>query len=298
MHAGRQAGVERLNLLVHFIGDREGVAVRLAIDVEKHGGFSVGGDHGIDRSNGSRDSSDIAHANGNSSGGSFDHDLAEFVGRMNLAADQAEHQLVIIFEKAGRIDEIGFFYAVENVRDSNSGRDQARGIGSDLIFRDAAALHDDRGDASEAIKSWLEVVGGDFPKMIGRGGIGSEAVTENWERGESQATGFEFCGGGKFRLHAGGDRIHALQSLYHVHVPVEKKIDFSGATAGDGKNALQAGNIVNRFFNRSGNGNQHLVDGHDAVVHANHNAREIGAGKNRNGDAKRQIAADQGQADD
>ena len=58
---------------------------------------------------------------------------------------------MIIFEKPRRIDEIGFFYAVENVRDGYSGGNQPRGIGSDVIFGDETALHDDRGDAIEAI---------------------------------------------------------------------------------------------------------------------------------------------------
>jgi len=34
---------------MHFIGYIESVAFGLAIDVEKHGGFAIGGHHGIDR---------------------------------------------------------------------------------------------------------------------------------------------------------------------------------------------------------------------------------------------------------
>src|SRR6266478_3401956 len=298
MHARRKAGTERLNLLVNFIGDRERVAVGLAIHVDKHGVFPVGGDHGIDGSNGTRDGSNIAHANGNPGGGRLDDDLAEFVRRLNPAADQAEHQLVIIFEEAGRIDEIGFFYAVENVGDGHSSRNQARRIGSDVIFRDAAALHNDRGDAIESIQARLDIVGGDFPKMIRRDGVGSEAVTQNWKCREGQAVRFEFRGSGKFGLHARDDGVHALQGLHHVHAPIEEKIDFRGAAAGDGKNALQARNIVYRFLNGTGNRNQHLVDGHDAVVNANDDAGKIGGGQNRNRNAERQIAADQRQADD
>src|SRR5262249_49331626 len=39
-------------------------------------------------------------------------------------------------------------------------------------------------------------------------------------------------------------------------------------------------------------------DRHHAVVHADHDAREIGVRKNRNGNAERQIAADQREAND
>jgi hypothetical protein len=60
---------------------------------------------------------------------------------MNLSTDQAEHQLMIIFVQAGRIDEIRFPYAVQNVRDRDSRRYQSRRIRSDLIFRHAAALN-------------------------------------------------------------------------------------------------------------------------------------------------------------
>src|ERR1700751_4505095 len=103
MHAGGKGGTERLNLLVNFIGNRKCIAVRLAIDAEQYRGFSVRGDDGVNRSSGTRHSSDIAHANGNSGRGSFDDDLAQFVGRLNPSADQAEHELMIIFEKPRRI---------------------------------------------------------------------------------------------------------------------------------------------------------------------------------------------------
>jgi hypothetical protein len=43
---------------------------------------------------------------------------------------------------------------------------------------------------------------------------------------------------------------------------------------------------------------QHLVDRHDAVVHADDHAREIGVWEDRNGDAESEVAANQREADD
>ena len=134
-------------------------------------------------------------------------------------------------------------------------------------------------------------------RLSGEMDIGSKAVTHNRKCREGQAIRFQFGGGGKFRLHPCHYGVHTLQRQHHVTVPIEKQIDFSGSATGNGKNALQARDIIHRFFDWSGDRHQHLVDGHDAVVHADHDAWEIGVRKNGNGNAERQITADQRQAD-
>ena len=191
MYARRKAGGERLNLLVNFVGDRECIAVRLPIDTDQHRGLSIGGDHGVHRSHRTRDSANVTHANGYSGAGSLHHNLAEFVGRMNLSADQAEHQLMIVFEEAGRIDEICFSYAVENVGNRHASGNQPRGIGSDLIFGHAAALNNHGSHAIQPVQSRLDIVGGHLPNVFRGNRIGGQAVTENWKCCESEAMRFQ-----------------------------------------------------------------------------------------------------------
>src|SRR5262249_16195970 len=79
-------------------------------------------------------------------------------------------------------------------------------------------------------------------------------------------------------------------------VPVKEEIDFGGAAAGDGAHGPQTGNAVYSFFDRLGDGDEHLVDGRDAVVDADHNAREIGAWENGNGNRKGQVGASGGKS--
>src|SRR6266403_278010 len=59
-----------------------------------------------------------------------------------------------------------------------------------------------------------------------------------------------------------------LKVQNHVGIPIEEKIDFGGAAAGDGLNLQQTRDAVDGFFDQAGDHHEHLVDGHDAVVHA------------------------------
>src|SRR6266852_3377679 len=109
---------------------------------------------------------------------------------------------------------------------------------------------------------------------------------------------FHFRGGWKFGLQARHNRIDSLQGQNHVGIPIEEKIDFGGAAAGDGLNLQQTRHTVDGFFDRAGDHHEHLVNGHDAVVHADDNAWKIGVWKNGDGNLKCQKSAHQGQADD
>src|SRR5215475_6535901 len=98
--------------------------------------------------------------------------------------------MVIAFDEAGRVDDIGAADGIENVVDGDAGGYEARGIRGNLKFGDAAALYDDRGDAVEAIHARLDVVGSDFPKFVGRNAIGSEAVADDRKYREGEAVRF------------------------------------------------------------------------------------------------------------
>ena len=51
------------------------------------------------------DRRDVAEANRNSRWRVLDNDLADLFRRAYLAADEAEHELMIVLEQAGRIDQ-------------------------------------------------------------------------------------------------------------------------------------------------------------------------------------------------
>ena len=108
---------------------------------------------------------------------------------------------------------------------------------------------------------------------------------------------FHFCRRRKVRLQTGDDRVHTLQRQNHVGFPVEVQIDLGGATAGHRSNFLEARNAVDSFLDWTRDGDEHLVDGHDAVVDPDDDAREIGVGENGHWDRKGKIAAHQRQAD-
>ena len=93
------------------------------------------------------------------------------------------------------------------------------------------------------------------------------------------------------------DGVHTLQSQNHVGVPVEEQIHFGGTTARYGSNLLQARHAIYRLFDGPRDGNEHLVDGHDAVVHADDDARKIGVRKYGDRDRKSEVASHKRHAD-
>src|SRR5712692_1455294 len=179
---------------------------------EQDGGFTVGGDHGVDGSDRGRNFRNIAETNGNARCRGLHNNLADLLGRSNLAADEAENQLMIALNETGGVDEVRAANGIENVVDGNAGREEARGLGRHLKFGDAATLNENGGDAIEPVDARLEVVSGNFPKLVLRNGVGGQAVTEDGKRGESEAMGFDLGGGRQFRLQAGNDGIDTLES--------------------------------------------------------------------------------------
>src|SRR4029077_4475027 len=199
--------------------------------------------------------------------GTLDNNLSDLFRIAHLPADETQHKLVTMLDQPRRIDEIGALDGVQDIRDGNPHRVEARRIRRDLKFGNAAALYDDGGNAIEAVQARFQVVGGNLPELVRRHGVGSEAVTNDGEDREGQPVRFHFCGGRKVCLQTGDNGVHALQGQNHVGVPVKEEIDFGGTAAGYGRDLLKARNAVYRFFDRTGDGDQHLVDGHDAVVH-------------------------------
>ena len=69
--------------------------------------------------------------------------------------------------------------------------------------------------------------------------------------------------------------MYQLESLEHVHVPIEEQINLSGTAAGNGLHTLQPRDAVYSLFHRTGNGDHHLVNWHHPVINADDDAGEI-----------------------
>src|SRR5437016_3074758 len=151
---------------MHFVGDIEGIAVRLAMHTEQDGGFAVGRNHGVDGSDRWRNLRNIAKTNGNTCRRCLYHNLADLLRRSNLAANQAENQLMIALDETGGVDEVRPADGIENIVDGDADREETRRFGCYLELRNTATLHENGGNTIEPVHAWLDVVGGDFPKLV------------------------------------------------------------------------------------------------------------------------------------
>src|ERR1035438_9886822 len=93
-------------------------------------------------------------------------------------------------------------------------------------------------------------------------------------------------------------RIHQLQRAEHVHFPRKEQVDFHLPAAGNGLHQPHSLHAVHGFFNRPRYRHQHLVDGRDAVIHADDDARKIRRRKHRHRNRARQIDAHRHQCHD
>ena len=134
-----------LDFGVNPVGHRHRIAVRLAEDVEQHGGLGVGGHHRVYRHHRWRDGGDVANVNGRAGGRGLDDDVRDFVGSARLPAHQAQHQLVAHFDQARRIDHVAAADGVQDIGDGDGGLNQLAGIRLDLKLGLLPALHHHRG---------------------------------------------------------------------------------------------------------------------------------------------------------
>jgi hypothetical protein len=81
--------------------------------------------------------------------------LTDLLGGAHLAADEAQHKLVIVLDQPRRIDKICAAESLENVLHRNAGGQQARRFRRDLELRNSATLDDHRRDAVQPIEARL-----------------------------------------------------------------------------------------------------------------------------------------------
>ena len=219
------------------------------------------------------------------------HKLAQPVEVVHLRAHQAQDQLVVGRVEAGRVHDVRSVDGVDQIGDRHSRCLQQRRVGHHVKLRHLPALHQHRADAVDAIERRLQVVGGDLPELRLRNGVGGEAVAEDGKAGKGEPVGGDARRGRQRLLHLGQRRVHQLQRLHHVDIPVEEQAHFGRAAAGGGAHGLKAGNGVDRVLDGLRDGHFHLLDRHHAVVHADHDARKVGLGKDRDGHLEGQVDA-------
>ncbi len=100
------------------------------------------------------------------------------------------------------------------------------------------------------------------------------------------------------RLDSGQRGVHQFQRAVHVHVPGEEQVDLGGAAAGDGPQMIEALHRVDCFFDGPRHLHHHLVDGEDPGIHADHDARKVGAREDRDRNRESKIDPDGHQRQD
>ena len=101
---------------MHFIGYRNRVAVRLAIDVQQHGRLSVGPDNGVKRLDRLLHRGNVTNAHRKPRGRVLDDGIRQIVSVARLPAHQAQHELMIALKQPGRIHQVRGFHRIQDVR--------------------------------------------------------------------------------------------------------------------------------------------------------------------------------------
>ena len=158
----------------------------------------------------------------------------------------------------------------------------------------------DRADPIDSIERRLQIVGRYLPQASLRHRVlativRGERVAEDGKRCESQAVGGDVCRGGQRLRNPGERRVRQLQRAKHIHIPIEEEADLRRTAAGVAAHRKQSRNAVDGVFDWLGDGDLHLLDRHDAVVHANHHAGKVGFGKHRDRHLERHVDAGNGQ---
>ena len=292
----RQRLANQVDLGVHPVRHRHRVAVRLPVYVQQHRGFAVRGNGRIDWLHRRPHAGDVADAHGNPGGRGLHDDGRNFFGRAGLSAHQPQNQLVIALDQAWRIDHVAALHRIQNGRNVDAGLNQLRGIRADLELRYAPALDDDGGDARHAVEPGLHFIGGQFPQGGGRNVGRRQAVADDGERGEGQTVGSDFGVGRQGGLHPRQRRVDQLQRPEHVHVPREEQVHLGRTAAGDRPHLLDALHGAHGFLDGLRDGDQHLIDGRDPVIDADHDAGEVGLREDRDRYGERQVHAGRDQS--
>ena len=193
-----------------------------------------------------------------------------------------------------RIDDVGRLHTIHHIQQRDARGLQTRGIGNYVKLGNLASLHDDSAYSIDAIERRLQIVSSNLPKLSLRNSsrasiVRRQCIAEDRKGRKRKTVGRDTGGRGQCLGNSRKGRIGKLQSVEHIHIPIEKQADLRGTTAGSAANRSQARNGVHCIFNRLGDRHLHLFDRHDAIVDADHHTRKICVGKDRDRQPQRRI---------
>ena len=155
-----------------------------------------------------------------------------------------------------------------------------------------ATLNEDTRHARKAVEPGLDFVGRQLPEVGLRHRVGGQAVADDGKAGKVETIGPDVRCRRETALNARDGRIDHLQRLQHVDVPVEEEVDLGRAAAADRSDVFKAGHDPNRFLDRPGDRDLHLLDRHHAVLDADDDPRKVRRRENGNGQRQRFVNAD------
>ena len=186
---------------------------------------------------------------------------------------------MICFIEAGRIDDVRRLYRIDEVENGYACGLHARHVRHDVVLGNFSALHCDCAYTGDTVQWRLQLISGYLPKLRLRQTVGGEAVSEDWKGCERKTVGRNYGRAGECLSYFAERCIDELKRAEHVDVPVEEETDFSGAAAGVRTHGEQAGDRIDGILDWLCDGYLHLFDGHNTVVDADDDAREVCFGK-------------------
>src|SRR5262245_24864229 len=160
--------------------------------------MAVRGDDRVLRFNAGRDGRDVRDEYGRVVH-RRDDDAVDLVGATRLTADQCEFELMVLFDQAGRNDDVRFLDCFRDLLCRDVMRRQLLRINRDVkLARLAAGNAYDR-DARQARELWSDDVGGDVCKRRLIAFVGGQAVADDGKDRERESLDVANFRGGRQR---------------------------------------------------------------------------------------------------
>ena len=84
---------------------------------------------------------------------------------MGLSGHQAQVQLMVAVQQAGRVDDVRLVDGVDDIPDRRLRTKHLRGIDDDVEFGPLAALDQDARHPRQAVQPWLDLIGRELPDV-------------------------------------------------------------------------------------------------------------------------------------
>ena len=282
----RQVLAKPSQFRLHVVGDGDDVGGRLPQHVQQHGRSPVRSDDREARLESGADSGDVADAYRHIVDRRHD-DRGKVVDRDSLAAHQCQLELVILVDQPRRGDDVRTSDRVGNLLEGNTTRLEPHPVDEHVVLAQLPAQHLHAGHAIDPRHRRTER---DLGEVAQRSGIAlrrRDAVADDREDRKGEPVGPLDRRTGR---QPGGElrhlRLHDLQRLHDVGLPVEEEIDLRRTAPRRRLDARDPGDAAHGFLDRLGHGDEGLLRGSDAVLRDDDDARKVGLRKQRAGNAR------------